>query len=132
MEHARGEVGQADGERMLGRFGEPDRLGFVPGRFGESAEFGEAHDQPGAIPDRWRASKSEILVDPVGRQRGEVAGGQFNHPIILTPDVMRLREIACGEDAKSQVPEAPGDLQRAGAGRERLVQLAELRVDVAS
>ena len=34
------------------------------------------------------------------------------------------------EDAESQVPEAPGDLQRAGAGHERLVQLAELRVGV--
>ena len=34
------------------------------------------------------------------------------------------------EDAESQVPEAPGDLQRAGAGHERLVQLAEQRVDV--
>ena len=49
---------------------------------------------------------------------------------IVAPEVMRLREIARGEDAKSQVPEAPGDLQRAGAGRERLVQLAELGVDV--
>ena len=89
------------------------------------AEFGEAHDQPGPIPDRWGYNKSEILVDPVGRQRGEVAGGQFNHPIILTPEVIRLHEIARGEDAKSQVPEAPGDLQRAGAGHERLVELAE-------
>ncbi len=72
------------------------------------------------------AASPEILVDPIGRQHGEVVGGQFNHPLILTPEVMRLHEIARGEDAKSQVPEAPGDLQRAGAGRERLVQLAEL------
>ena len=67
MEHGRREVGQADGERMLGRFGEPDRLGFVLGRFGESAELGEAHSQPGPVPYRWRSSKSEILVDPFGR-----------------------------------------------------------------
>src|SRR5439155_21350621 len=44
IERARGEVGQADGERMLRRLGEADRLGFVLGRFSESAEFGEAHD----------------------------------------------------------------------------------------
>ena len=43
---------------------------------------------------------------------------------------MRLLEINRGEDAESQVAEAPGDLQRTGAGHERLVQLAELRVDV--
>ena len=128
MEQARGEVGQADGERMLGRFGEADRLGFVLGRLGESAELGEAHDQPGPIPDRWGYGKSESLVDPIGRQHGEVAGGQLNHPLILTPEVMRLHEIARGEDAKSQVPEAPGDLQRAGAGHERLVELTEQRV----
>ena len=35
--------------------------------------------------------------------------------------------MAGGEDAKSQIPEAPGDLQRAGTGHERLVQLAEQR-----
>jgi hypothetical protein len=43
---------------------------------------------------------------------------------------MRLFEKARGEDAESQVPEAPGDLQRASAGHERLVQLAEIVVDV--
>ena len=37
-----GEVGQADGERMLRRCCEPDRLGFVRGRFLKSAELGKA------------------------------------------------------------------------------------------
>jgi hypothetical protein len=36
---------------MIRRLGKPDRLGFVLGRLGESAELGEAPDQPGAIPD---------------------------------------------------------------------------------
>ena len=121
---------RADGVRMLRRLGEPDRLGFVLGRLGESAELGEAHDQPAAIVDRRRCGGSEILVDPVGGQRREVVGGQLDHPLVLAPVVMRLLEIARGEDAESQVPEAPGDLQRAGAGHERLVQLAEQRVDV--
>src|SRR5262245_52598413 len=123
MEHARREVSQAFGVRMLGRFGEADRLGFVLGRFGESAELGKAYDQPGAIPDGWGCKHSESLVDPVGMQCGEVAGGQLNHPIIRTLDVMRVDERACGKEAKSQVPEASGDLQRAGASHERLVQL---------
>ena len=78
-----------------------------------------------AIVDRWRCGSSEILVDPVGGQRREVVGGQLDHPLVLAPVVMRLLEIGRGEDAESQVPEAPGDLQRAGAGHERLVQLAE-------
>jgi len=42
-----------------------------------------------------------------------------------------VRETARGEDAKFQVPEALGDLQRAGPTRKRLIQLPELRVDVA-
>ena len=43
---------------------------------------------------------------------------------------MHLLEVARGQDAKSQVPEAPCDLQRAGAGRNRLIQLPKQRVDV--
>src|SRR5262245_31969644 len=43
--------------------------------------------------------------------------------------VVRLHEEACGEDAESKVPEAPGDRQRTRPGRERLVRLAELYVD---
>ena len=73
---------------------------------------------------------SEGLVDPVGGQRREVIGGQLDRPLELAPEVVRLREIGRGQDAESQVPEAPGDLQRAGAGHECLVQLAEQRVGV--
>ena len=40
-----------------------------------------------AIVDRWRCSKSERLVDPVGGQRREVAGGQLDHPLVLAPEV---------------------------------------------
>ena len=79
-------MGPADGERMLRWLGEPDRLGFVLGRLGESAELGEAHDQKAAIPDRWRRGVSEILVDPVGRQRREIVGGQLDHPLVLAPE----------------------------------------------
>ena len=43
---------------------------------------------------------------------------------------MRLPEIGRGENAESQVPEAPGDLQRPPAAHERLVRLVEPRVDV--
>jgi hypothetical protein len=39
-----------------------------------------------------------------------------------------LPTIGRGEDAESQVPEVPGNLQRAAAGPERLVRLAEQRV----
>jgi len=45
------------------------------------------------------------------------------HPLEL---LERLIEIARGENAESQIPEAPGDRQRAGAAHERLVQLAEI------
>jgi hypothetical protein len=103
-------VGKSDGVRMLRRFGEPDRLGFVRGRLGESAELGQAHDQPGAVVDRRRCGVSEIRVGPVGRQGREIVGGQLDHPLMLAAEVLRLLEIARGEDAESQVPEAPGDL----------------------
>ena len=48
----RGDVGQADRERMMRRLGEPDRLGLVLGGLAESAELGEAQCQPAAIVDR--------------------------------------------------------------------------------
>jgi hypothetical protein len=35
--------------RLLGKL---DHLGFVLGCFGESAELGQAHDQPRAVVDR--------------------------------------------------------------------------------
>ena len=108
------------------RLGEPERLGLVLGRLSKSAELGEAHDQPVAIVDRYRRGRSERLVDPVGGQRREVVGGQLDHPLVLAPVVVRLLEIGRGQDAESQVSEAPGDLQRAGAGHKRLVQLAEI------
>jgi hypothetical protein len=37
-------VGLTDGERMLRRLSEPDRLGFALGRLGEPAELGDAHE----------------------------------------------------------------------------------------
>jgi hypothetical protein len=43
---------------------------------------------------------------------------------------MRLPELGCGRDADSQVPEALGDLQRAGARRNRLVRFPEQSLDV--
>ena len=107
------------------RLGEPDRLGLVLSRFGESAQLGEAHDQPGAIPDRWGCDESKILVDPGGGQRRQVVDSQLRHPLVFASEVMRLLEKRRGEDAESQISEAPGDLQRAGASHERLVQLAK-------
>jgi hypothetical protein len=131
MERACSAVGHADRERTVHRLGEPDRLGLVLDRLGESAELGQAHHQPPAIPDRCRRGDAdEILVDPVGGQGREVIDGQLGRLLVLTPEVVRLLEIARGEDAESQVPEARGDLQCAGASRERLVQLAEIVVDI--
>jgi hypothetical protein len=90
----------------------------VAGRFGESATFGETLDQATPVPDRRGAAKAESLVDPVGRQSGEVAGGQFNYPIILTPGAMHLNQKARGDNAKSQIVEAPGGLGPNGVSRE--------------
>src|SRR5262249_14377827 len=125
---ARGAVGQTDGESMMRRLREPKRLGLRLGRLGESAELGEALDQPGAIIDRWRCGDSEILRDPVGREYRQVVGGKLVRSFVLAPTVMRHLEIGRGEDAEPQVPERPGDLQPAVTGYKRLVQLAEHRV----
>ena len=78
-----------------------------------------------AIEDGCRCELPRILVDPVGGQRREVIGGQLDHPFVLAPEVMRLHEIARGENAEFEVPQRTRDLQRAGTGSERLVQLAE-------
>src|SRR5215472_957666 len=111
---------------MMNRLGEPERLGRVLGRLSESAELSEAPDQPVAIEDRYRRGGSERLVDPGCGQRREVIGGQLDHPLVVTSVVVRLLEIDAGQEAELQVPEAPCDLQRLGAGHKRLVQLAEV------
>ena len=116
--------------RMLRRLGEPDRLGGVLLGLGESAELGEAQDEPAAIVDRWRGGGAEILVDPLGGQDREIVGGQLDDPLVLAPKVVRLLEVRRPEDAESQVPEASGDVQRAVAAHERLVQLSEQRVEI--
>ena len=102
-----------------------DRLRLVFGRLGESPELGEAHDQPSTTEDRCRHGHAEIFVDPFGGQRREVVGGELDHALVVAAIVARLLEIACGEDAKPQVPEALRDLQGAGARRECLIQLVE-------
>ena len=127
---ARGEVGLTDGVRVMTRLGEPEGLGRVLGRLGESAELDEASDRPVAIGDRSRCGGSEMLVDQVGGQRREVIGGQLDHPPVVTPVVVRLLEVGRGREAESQVAEALGNLQRASTGHKRLVQLAEQRVAV--
>ena len=125
-------MGRTNGERMLGRPGEPEQLGLIRGRLGESAELGETADHPEATVDRYRyGAVSERLVDPVGGQRREAIGGQLDRLLEIAPVEMRLREIGRGQDAEPQVPEAPGNLQCAGAGHQRLVRLAKQRVGVA-
>src|SRR4029078_9668815 len=57
-----------------------------------------------------------------------MVGGQIHYPCMLAPEEMHLREKACGKDAEPQVPEAPGELQRASAGRKPVVQLANSAV----
>ena len=123
-------VGQADGVRMMGWLGEPDRLGRVFGCLGESAEVGEGDAEPEAIVDRGRLTASKELVDPVGGQRGQIGRRQLDHSRVLAAVEMRLYEVGRGEDAEPQVPEACGDLQRAPAAHERLVRIAKPCVDV--
>ena len=105
-------------------------LGSALGRLGKSAELGETRDQPAPIVDRCRRGKSEKLMDPVCGQLREIGGGQFDRPRVFGPLAMHLRKVGCGLDAQFQVPEARGEFQRPVAGRERLVQLAEHRVEV--
>jgi hypothetical protein len=119
MTRPRGEVRHADAERTLRLFSQPDRLGFVPGRLGESAELGETHDQPAAIVGRCRCRESEILVDPGGRQRREVAASKLDRSLELAPEEVRLLEIGCGEDAKLQVLRRPCDRQCPVPARQR-------------
>jgi len=51
VERACGPVRYTDGERTLRQLCEADRLSFVVGCLGESAELGEAYGQPRAIVD---------------------------------------------------------------------------------
>ena len=62
-----------------------------------------------------------MLVDPFGRRYREVVGGQIDNSLIIGHVRMYLDEIACAEDAEPQIVEAPGDLQCARAGCDRIV-----------
>src|SRR5262245_63688428 len=130
MENARVAVGQAHGVRMLRRLSDADRLGGRDRGLGESPELREAQDEPATIVDRWRYGGTEILVDPLGGQGAQVARGQLDDPFVVAPEVVSLLEIRRGQNAESQIPEAPGDLQPAGAALDSMVQLPEQRTEV--
>ena len=51
MERGRGLIAETDGVRMMRRFGETDDLGLGADRLRESAEVGEAADEPVAVID---------------------------------------------------------------------------------
>src|SRR5262249_29691743 len=70
------------------------------------------------------------LVRPVCRQCSQVRRGEFDRLLVVAPPEMCLREKVHGLNAKSQVPHAARDLQRAAGCSERLVQLAEQEMDV--
>ena len=106
-------LGPTDGVRVLGWLGELDRLRLVFGRLGESAELGEAHDQPSATEDRCRHGHAEIFVDPFGGQRREVLGGDLDHVLVLAPVVVRLLEIARGEECEASSRRARWAISRA-------------------
>ena len=110
--------------------GQPEYFGLVRGGLGESAEFGEAPDEPVTIVDRCGLDVPEILADPVGGQCGKVVGRERENPLVLAPIVVRLLEKARGEDAELQVPRRPRDRQRPAAASERLVQLSALGMGV--
>jgi hypothetical protein len=113
---------------MLRRLGKADGVGFKRRCLGEPAKTGEGVNEPTAIVDRCRCDVSEGLVDPVGGQRRQVFGGQLDHSVVVAPEEVRLLEIGCGDKAQPQVAETPRDLEGAGAGNERLVQLAKIVV----
>src|SRR5262245_60973707 len=111
VEPAHGKVGKADGVRMLRRFRTLDEGGPMIRRLSESAEMGEAHDQPDAVTDRYWYEASEGLVDPVGGERGEIFRGQLDHLPVLATHEVREPQQTCGENAEFHVLEPPSDLQ---------------------
>src|SRR5215470_6283126 len=77
-----------------------------------------------------RRGTSEELVNPLRRQHGEVVCGQLDDPFIISPIKVRLLQPLGGDDTELPVPERTRDLQRSIAGRDRVVELSELRVDI--
>src|SRR5262245_9387060 len=113
---------------MLRRLRELDERGLMISRLSESAEMGEAHDQPDAVADGYWYEASEGLVDPVGGEHGEIVSRQLDHRRVLAAHEMRESQQTCGEDTELHVLEPPGDLQGPEASHERLVQFAEKRL----
>src|SRR5262249_54995559 len=88
------------------------------------------YDQKAAVVDRCWSSTSESLMEPFVGQHGKVIDGEGNCPFVLASPIVGLLEKGRSEDAESQIPEACGDFQRAGARRKRIVQLTEQRMAV--
>src|SRR5260370_41410980 len=86
-------VRSTDRERMMGRLGEPDRLGLVRGRLGESAELGEAHDQPEAVVDGGWSAASKVLVDSIGGEGRGVVRGTLDPPFRRPARGMQLSQV---------------------------------------
>src|SRR2546426_11386347 len=100
-------VGSTDRERMTRRLGEPDRLGLVLGRLGESAELGEAHNQPEAIVDRGGSAASKVLVDPIGGGGRGGVGGELHPPLGLPPGGLHPLQVSRGGGGEVPVPPPP-------------------------
>ena len=93
--------------------------------FVEPAELSKAHYRVSAAKDRWQHGHTEIFGDPAGRQRREIVRSDLEDVAVLSAEIVRLLEVAGGNDAKPQIAEALGNLQGAGTGRKCLVQLVE-------
>jgi hypothetical protein len=112
----------ADAVRVTARFGESDRLDRVGDGLGESAEVGEALDQPVAVVDRDRRNVPEEVAHPVGGQSREILGGERDDLLVVAAPEMRLLEIVRGDDAEPQISLALGDPQCAPADHQRLAR----------
>ena len=101
VELARGPVSQPNGERVMSRLGQLERLGLTPGRLGKLSELGETQYQPVAIVDRHGDGDAELLVHPVTGQRGKVVVGQLDCVAVVQRLTM-LEVVVAQPDVRGQ------------------------------
>src|SRR5579884_3869849 len=98
----------------------------MPSRLVESAEGGQAHDQPASGKNRRWHGHPEIFVRRFAGQCSKAAAGGLDSMLIIATQVERLCEGAPRHYAKPRVPAAPGDFRGSSADRGGLVQLSQV------
>src|SRR3989449_8332843 len=103
------ETSHNDAERVIERFGDPDRLLSVSVSLVEDAAFGESARQLGMRPDGGRRQEAESLTGPVVVERLHQFAGEMFGPAIVGREVGGGGKVELSCDLEWNIAETLGD-----------------------